>query len=417
MKATVYPGTLKGTIDAIASKSMAHRLLICAAMSEGYTRVRCNESSEDIDATIDCLRAMGSKINKIGNYYIVPKITAHPGQFVTLDCRESGTTLRLMICIAAGIGLSVNFKGSDRLFSRPLKPLTDVLTEHGIVFTRDNDNRIIQSGRAFLRDYRIRGDVSSQFISGLLLMLPLCGGGTVTVEGDFESKPYVELTACALREADVQVDSSDRTYIVSGRYDLQNTEVEGDWSNGCFWLGAGALGADLQVRGLDINSPQGDRKIISVLENFGAKINAQKDTISCEGGALYGIDVDARDIPDAVPVLSVIAAASQGTTKIRGIQRLRLKESDRVKTVTDMINALGGSARDEGDTMVIEGTGSLRGGTVNASRDHRIAMSAAISSLICTEPVTILDAGSVSKSYPDFFSDLISLGAKVRLED
>ncbi len=417
MKATVYPGTLKGTIDAIASKSMAHRLLICAAMSEGFTRIMCRESSEDIDATIDCLKAMGSKITKIGNYYIVPKVTAHPGQLVTLDCKESGTTLRFMICIAAGLGLSVRFKGSDRLFSRPLEPLINVLTEHGIVFTRDDDNRIIQSGRAFGGDFKIQGDVSSQFISGLLLMLPLIGGGEVFVTGEFESKPYVDLTAQSLREADVSVDCDGSTYIVKGRYDLRNTEVEGDWSNACFWLTADALGAEVRVSGLNLNSPQGDREILSILQNFGAEVKVEDGAVSCQRGQLTGLEIDARDIPDMVPVLSVIACGARGVTRISGISRLRLKESDRVKTVTEMINALGGRAFEDGDTIVIEGTGTLSGGTVNAQRDHRIAMSSAISSLICTESVTILDAGSVSKSYPDFFSDLVSLGARVQLEE
>lgn len=416
MKATVYPSLLSGEIQAIPSKSMAHRLLICAAMSEGTTRVRCNTSSEDIDATIACLKAMGSNIVRIGNTYLVPKVTVYPGQSVELDCNESGTTLRFMMCVAAGLGLCARFKGSDRLFERPLSPLSEILTDHGIVISRDNANRIIQSGRAFPGDYSIKGDVSSQFISGLLLMLPLCGGGCVTVEGRFESKPYVTLTVSAIQQADVKVDCTDRTYKVCGRYDLRDCAVEGDWSNSAFWLCAGALGSDVAITDLDAASLQGDRGVTDALSKFGAQINIAENKIHCKGESLSASEIDVRDIPDLVPILSVVAACAKGTTRITGAGRLRLKESDRLVTVSDMINNLGGNAFIEGDSLVITG-GALKGGQVDACRDHRIAMSAAIAATVCESPVVIFDAGAVSKSYPKFFEDMKLLGAKLQVEE
>ncbi len=416
MIATVYPSQLSGTVSAIPSKSMAHRLLICAAMTEGVTRVRCSASSEDIDATIACLRAMGSNIVRIGSYYLVPKITLLPGFSVTLPCNESGTTLRLMMCIAAGMGYCARFEGADRLFSRPLEPLIDELTAHGVVISRDDDNRIIQSGRAIPGDYTITGQVSSQFISGLLLMLPLCGGGTVTVTDKFESRPYVDLTVSALRSSDVQVEEEDNKYIVRGRYDLPNCNVEGDWSNSAFWLAASALGSEVAVSGLDKESAQGDRRVVAVLEEFGAKFSDNDSEVTCKGSNLSSTVIDVTHIPDLVPVLSVCAAGAQGVTRITGASRLRLKESDRLVTVTEMINALGGNAYIENDEIIINGQGSLTGGVVDACRDHRIAMSAAVAAVICNSPVVIQGAEAVNKSYPGFFEDLINLGGKVELE-
>ncbi len=416
MNVTVYPEKLQGEIRAIPSKSMAHRLLICAAMSEGTTRVRCNASSEDIDATVSCLRAMGSNIVRIGNTYLVPKVTVHPGQSVELDCNESGTTLRFMMCIAAGLGLCVRFKGSDRLFERPLSPLSEILVEHGIVITRDNANRIIQSGRAYPGDYSIRGDVSSQFISGLLLMLPLCGGGSVEVTGEFESKPYVSLTVNALTESDVKIENTDRNYKVYGRYDLRDCAVEGDWSNSAFWLCACVLGSSITVTDLDLDSLQGDKDVIRVLSDFGAEIITDRNKVTCRGKALTGCEIEVHDIPDLVPVLSVVAACAKGTTVIKGAKRLRLKESDRLATVTEMINNLGGNAKVEGDLLIIEG-GALKGGEVSACGDHRIAMSAAIAATNCSSEVVITGAEAVCKSYPDFFEAMKTLGAKIQVEE
>lgn len=417
MNVTVYPSKLSGVVKAISSKSMAHRLLICAAMSEGVTRVRCSESSQDIEATIACLKAMGSNIVKIGNIYIVPKVTVHAGQSVTLDCRESGTTLRLMMCVAAGLGLCARFQGCDRLFERPLTPLIDVLTDHGIVISRDLGNRIIQSGKAFGREYEITGDVSSQFISGLLLMLPLCGGGNLTVTGDFESKPYVDLTVKALSQADVNIKEEGRTYTVTGRYALRDCLVEGDWSNSAFFLTAGALGGDVKVTCLDMDSAQGDKEIVNLLCAFGSEAVVEEKGISCKGKELKATQIDVKDIPDLVPVLAVAAAASTGQTKITGAKRLRLKESDRLKTVADMINVLGGKCEYTDDSLIIEGKGKLTGGRVDACNDHRIAMSAAIAAGICENPVVIEDAQAVNKSYPAFFDDLMELGAKIQVEE
>lgn len=416
MIARITPSKLKGEIDAIPSKSMAHRLLICAALCEGTTKVKCNGTSEDIEATISCLRAMGSNIIRIGDTYLVPKITKGACDLVKFDCHESGTTLRFMMCIAAGLGLRAHFDGSDRLFERPLEPLIEVLTKHGLVISRDENNRIVQSGKAFMPDYEIEGNISSQYISGLMLMLPLCGGKSVKVTGNFESKPYVTLTAEAMREAGVNVTEEDNTYTVAGKYNLTDTQVEGDWSNAGFFLIADALGCDIKIKGLDINSAQGDRETLSVLKKFGCEISADS-TVSVKADSLNAQTVDVSNIPDAVPILSVLASVSKGETHIVGAKRLRLKESDRLVTVADMINNLGGECEITDDGLIIRGKEKLTGGKVYAQRDHRIAMSASIASVVCEDEVEIVGAEAVNKSYPKFFEDLCALGAQVKLEE
>lgn len=417
MKVTVYPSIPKGTLKAIPSKSMAHRLLICAALSDGVSKVRCESSSEDIDATVNCLRAMGSNIVKIGNIYLVPKATVHPGQSVTLDCNESGTTLRFMMCVAAGLGLCARFKGSDRLFERPLSILEEVLTEHGIVISRDENNRIIQSGRAFGNDYSISGNVSSQFISGLLLMLPLCFGKKIGVTGDFESKPYVDLTVSALRQSGVEISEEGNTYSVNGKYNLTNCEVEGDWSNSAFWFLSGALGGSVKVTGLCEKSAQGDREMMSYLMSFGAEKRLEDTGISFTNNILKATSADVSNTPDLVPALAVVAALSEGKTEITGAKRLKLKESDRLKTVTDMINNLGGRCEYTEDRLIIHGVKKLTGGTVSACNDHRIVMAASVAAVCCEGPVIIEGAQAVNKSYPGFFDDLRSLGVRIEVEE
>ncbi len=412
MNVKLYPSKLKGEIEAIPSKSMAHRLLICAALSEGTTKVKCKGTSEDIEATVSCLKAMGSHVLRIGDSFLVPKITKGACDAVTFDCHESGTTLRFMMCIAAGIGLRARFDGSDRLFERPLEPLIKVLTDHGIVISRDERGRIIQSGKAFLPDYEIEGNISSQYISGLLLMLPLCSGKNVRVTGNFESKPYVTLTVKAMQEAGIRVIEENNVYSVSGKYVLKNTEVEGDWSNAGFFLVADALGSKLTLKGLDVNSQQGDREILAILKKYGCDIKTENG-IQVISGELKAQTVDVSDIPDMVPILSVLAAVSEGETHIVGAKRLRLKESDRLETVKNMINNLGGEAEIADDSLIIRGKAFLTGGKVNAANDHRIAMAAAIASTVSMGEVEILGAEAVNKSYPNFYEDLEKSGAQL----
>ena len=384
MDITIQPGALQGEVVAIPSKSQAHRLLICAAFADQNTELVCPQTNQDIEATANCLRALGAKIEYTAAGYMVEPITQLP-KTATLDCCESGSTLRFLLPIAGALGVDATFKMAGRLPQRPLSPLWEELERMGCTLTRPTEETIRCTGKLRPGKYTIDGSVSSQFITGLLFALALIKGDTeLSITGKVESRPYIEMTRNALALFGAPHFKS------PGKI-----TVEGDWSNGAFFLAAQALGSDLNVLGLNADSAQGDRAVAEILEQL------------CAGSAT----VSAADIPDLVPILAVVAAAKQGAT-FTNIRRLRLKESDRVASVIDMITALGGEGSADEDHLYVRGTG-LRGGIVNSCNDHRIAMAAAIAATVCTEPVTILGAEAVNKSYPQFWEEYRRLGGKL----
>ena len=384
---TIHPSPLHGTVPAIASKSMAHRLMICGALAEEQTRIVCATASKDMEATKACLQGLFSDGN--------------------LPCGESGSTLRFLLPVAAALGKTVEFHMEGRLPLRPLFPLDEQLIAHGARLSRPQEAVLRCEGKLRPGAYTLPGDVSSQYISGLLLALPLLDApSTLTVTGKVESEPYIRMTLAAMETFGISVKKEENTYFIpSCRYKSPGeVTVEGDWSNAAFWLCAGALGEAVSVTGLEKNSLQGDKKISNILQNFGAKVAWNGETLTVSPGKLTACDIDAAEIPDLVPVLAVVAAAAEGTTRIYNARRLRLKESDRLETVTQMLTALGGKIEQTDDGLLITGS-SLVGGTVDSCNDHRIAMAAAIASILCKEPVTILDAQAVEKSYPEFWND------------
>lgn len=402
MKVTVNGKRLKGTVGAIASKSMAHRYLICAALCDSVTGIRCETRSDDISVTAGCLRAMGTEISySDGGYF------AGRGKNVkrpTLDCGESGSTLRFLLPVAAALGNGASFVRGMRLRVRPIDALTRELSRHGCSVSDEMTDPLRIGGKLLSGYYELPGDVSSQFISGLLFALPLCDGdSTLKIVGKIESLPYVEMTLSALRDFGIRIDLTEDGFFIPGnqKYVSHGTaEVEGDWSGASFWMCAAALGADVRVTGLREDSLQGDKKIVSELERLKGN------------GKLL---LDAADIPDLVPVLSVAAAAREGTTVIYNAGRLRIKESDRLKTTCRMLNNLGVTCCETEDGLKICG-GGLRPGTVQAENDHRIAMSAAVASVVAGD-VTVEGAEAVSKSYPAFWEDFRRLGGTVVFED
>ncbi len=384
MDITIQPGKLQGEITIIPSKSQAHRLLICAAFAGGKTEFLCPQTNRDIEATADCLRALGAKIERTAAGYTVEPI-CEPPQTAVLNCCESGSTLRFMLPIAGALGVDATFTMEGRLPQRPLSPLWEEMERMGCKLTRPTENTIRCTGKLTEGDYSIAGSVSSQFITGLLFAQALISGATtLTVTGKAESKPYIEMTRRALA-----------LYQAPNFQSPGKVTVEGDWSNGAFFLAAKALGSGIEILGLEDNSVQGDRLICEIL------------LVLKSGSATISV----ADIPDLVPILSVFAAANRGAT-FTDIGRLRLKESDRVAAVIDMITALGGKATADEETLTVEGTG-LQGGIVSSHNDHRIAMSAAIAATVCTEPVTILGAEAVNKSYPQFWEEYRRLGGKL----
>ena len=380
MDITITPGKLSGTVTAIPSKSQAHRLLICAALADGPTTLLCPETNRDIEATADCLRTLGAEISRTEAGYTIHPIKELPKTAV-LNCCESGSTLRFLLPIAGALGVDATFRMEGRLPSRPLSPLWEEMERMGCVLSRPTDNTVRCTGKLTAGEYVINGGVSSQFITGLLYALSLIPGKSkLTVTGKLESKPYVTMTLQA------------QALFGSPKYHSPGiVTVEGDWSNGAFFLAAAALGNGITVCNLDPSSPQGDRAAATLLPAL------VENTTIC-----------AADIPDLVPILSVVAACNQGAV-FTDIQRLRLKESDRVASVIAMLENLGGRAEATEDTLTVYGTG-LTGGTVDAVNDHRIAMSTAIAATVCAEPVTILGADCVKKSYPRFFEEYRRLG-------
>ena len=381
MDITIQPRKLRGTVAATPSKSQAHRYLICAALGNRPITLICPDTNQDIEATADCLRALGADIRRTETGYTVTPIRVVP-EAALLPCRESGSTLRFLLPIAGALGVDATFQMEGRLPQRPLSPLWEEMERMGCTLSRPTSDTVRCRGKLRQGEYRMDGSVSSQFITGLLLALPVVGGSSLAVTGKVESKPYIDMTNAAIR---VFRDSP------------AHLTVEGDWSNAAFWLAAQALGSELAVTNLNPDSAQGDKAVADLLPTL---LNSHP-TIS------------AADIPDLVPILSVVAAANHGAV-FTDIQRLRLKESDRVASTIAMLTALGGKAEAEESTLTVYGTGLL-GGTVSSAGDHRIAMAAAMASTVCREPVTLLGAQAVNKSYPLFWEEFHRLGGKYEL--
>ena len=390
MDITIKPGKLTGTINAIPSKSQAHRLLICAAFADAPTKLYCSAVNQDIEATAGCLSALGATIKRTEFGYHITPVTKLPEKAV-LDCRESGSTLRFIIPVAGALGVDCVFKMAGRLPQRPLSPLWEEMERMGCKLTRPTEDTIRLTGKLIAGKYSVCGSVSSQFITGLLLAIPLIDGcSQLQVTGKVESKPYIDMTIQALNAFGVDVSD----YSFSGTSCLKTPgeyTVEGDWSNAAFFLAANALGSQVDINGLSDDSAQGDRacrEILAVLTK--------------------PAEINAADIPDLVPVLAVALGATQGGI-FTNIARLRLKESDRVATVTAMLKSLGASVQVTENTLQVF-PGKYRGCTIDAAGDHRIAMAAAIAATVAAEPVTILGADCVAKSYPTFWQEYAKLG-------
>lgn len=438
MLARITPAPLKGTVPAIASKSMAHRLIIAAALANGETHVICNTTCADIDATVRCLTALGARIETVEDGYVVhPTMKSIEFGLLkalaggTLDCGESGSTLRFMLPVACALGANATFTGQGRLGARPLSPLSDEIIAAGCDLEGLGGFPLKTSGRMRPGTFKLPGNVSSQYISGLLLAAPLLAEpSTVEVTGRIESRPYINLTIQAMKAFGVEI-SVERVAAKStepektlfrtngGSYRTPGTvSVEGDWSNAAFWLCAGAIGDDpITVDGVSLSSAQGDRNVLAALSRFGARIVRSTNAATVQSDKLQGFEMSAHDIPDLVPVISAVAAVAEGRTYIRDCARLRIKESDRLATTTKELTALGAKIRIAGDDLIIDGVDALWGGDVDSHNDHRIAMMAAVAASRATGEVRIHGAEAVNKSYPAFFDHYRLLGGNVELEE
>jgi len=419
-----------GTIGAIPSKSAAHRMLICAAFADKPTLIRCPSTSADIDATAQCLRALGAQIERSPDGFAVTPAKAPYPENPTLDCGESGSTLRFLLPLAAMMPggtpgkTGTQFVRHGRLAERPLSPLYEELIRHGARLPDDPRTEPLPLGGPITAgDFTLAANVSSQFISGLLMAFPLSYARcTLQLTGKIESADYIRITTSVMRRFGMSIDISDdeRTYsLIPASYRSPGEiAVEGDWSNAALWLSIGAVGQNpITVTGLDPDSPQGDRRILGVLRDFGADVSWKDGAVTVRPAKLHGIRLDASQIPDLVPVIAAAACAAQGETVITGIARLRIKESDRVETVTGLLSALGADISSDEEKIVIRGGRRLRGGTVPSYNDHRLVMCAAAASVIADGAVRVTDAQAIGKSYPGFTDDLAALGGEFTKEN
>lgn len=415
MNVFVDKSELKGNIRAITSKSYVHRALICAALSNKVTEIRIDDFSIDIITTMDCLRQLGSEVIHEGHY-----VTVHPIKKLTgipeLNCKESGSTLRFILPVACALYDKVRIKGEGRLPNRPLVELMDTMKEHGVEFSAEKLPLETTGKMNAKGTFKLPGDVSSQYISGILLAAPLLEDEvTIEITTKLESTNYMALTMEVMQKYGVDIEWNKNIIKCSGKYHQNFTEipVESDWSNGTVFLCAGALGNDIVVKGLNINSLQPDRASLEILKGFGADVSVSNEGVSVKSKELKATVIDLSEQPDLLPVMSVIAAVSEGTTQFVNCKRLRLKESDRIASTAKMINDLGGVAVEEDEALIVHGVKKLHGGMVDSFGDHRIVMAATLASGVCDEKVMIVGAEAVNKSYPHFFEDFALLGGNV----
>ncbi len=388
-----------GKVAAPPSKSAAHRALICGALSGG-SRIENIEYSNDILATLDCLKALGAEVEKRGNTITLGALNPFASKEAVLDCRESGSTLRFMIPICMLSGSKITLKGSERLFARNLTIYEEIAKQNGILFDKGEDSLTV-CGTLKSDDYKIAGNISSQFISGLLFALPLLSGdSTLEITGDYESEPYVDLTLKALSDFGIVIEKCDRVYKIKGnqKYTAQHITVEGDYSNAAFLDGFNLLGGDVTVTGLDENSLQGDR----IYRQMYTDLKSDKKQF------------DLSNCPDLAPVMFALSAV-YGGAHFTGTKRLKIKESDRASAMAQELAKFGIKV-DVADNDVTVYSGELKAPTdvLCGHNDHRIVMAL---SLLCTlTGGSINEAESVAKSYPDYFSKIKSLGIVIENE-
>ncbi len=409
MDIRITPSKLNGTVSVPSSKSITHRMLICAGLADGISVIENISFSKDIYATINAMKALGAEFEINKGSVTVTGIGRKSAENAVIDCCESGSTLRFMIPVAAVLGTAAEFRGQGRLPKRPITPYIREMSDKGIIFNYDNTMPFSISGKLKGGKYCLEGDISSQFITGMLLALPLAENDSeIIMTSPLQSKPYADMTVRCLENFGIEINETDNGYYIKSNqhYKPYNTAVEGDYSQAAFFFVADAIGNNVKISNLADESIQGDKKIVEIISALCYNdIRNEKSIYS----------VDAENIPDLVPVLAVLCSLSGKTAEITGIERLKIKESDRIISTADMINSLGGKAIPSDDSLLIKPVDSFIGGTVDSCGDHRIVMSAAIAATRARGDVVILNADAVEKSYPDFFNDFNNIGGKANV--
>ena len=415
MAMTITPKKLKGKVNVPPSKSMAHRAIICASLARGKSIIRHIEYSKDIEATISAMKALGTMIFQYDDYLEIDGTTTFMRNMCDIDCHESGSTLRFMVPISIVCEANVHFTGQGRLGKRPLDVYYKIFDQQNIGYLYQEDVLDLYiKGRLKAGEFEIPGDVSSQFISGLLFALPLLDGNSkIMITSPLESKGYIDLTLQMLEQYGVHIENKNyQEFIIHGGQIYQPCDyyVEADFSQAAFYLVAGALGNDVVLEGLNLSTHQGDKEAIDILERMGCQLIAKNDGYQIYPGILTATTIDGSQCPDIIPVIALTCALSEGVTHIENIGRLRIKECDRLSATVEVINQLGGIAKEEENAMIIEGVKTLQGGKVSSYNDHRMAMMEAIASTVCHHQVVIDNKDCVEKSYPSFWEHFEMLG-------
>ena len=411
----IIPTKLKGVVQVPPSKSLAHRAIICASLAKGVSRIDNIEYSRDIQATIKAMKSLGTIIEEFENYLIIDGTTTFTKQNSEIDCEESGSTLRFMVPISIVEENKVHFVGRGNLGKRPLDTFYEIFERQNIGYMYKKDVLdLYVIGKLKPDHYIIPGNISSQFITGLLFALPLLKGDSIIeITSTLESKGYIDLTLQMLSQYGIKIINNDyKSFVVMGNqeYQAHDYRVEADFSQAAFYLVAGAIGNDVVLTDLNLNSLQGDKATLSILEAMGAKINVVSDGIKVTGENLSATQVDASQCPDVIPVVSVALALAQGKSEVINAKRLRIKECDRIIATSSQLNELGGSVVELSDSMTIRGVSEFVGGNCSSFADHRIAMMLAIAATRCNQSVIIDNMECVEKSYPSFWEDYQSLG-------
>lgn len=415
-KIKIIPKKLKGEINIPPSKSMAHRAVICASLSKGISIIENIEFSDDIIATIEGMKALGADIKSEENKLIINGEGIFKKHLSTIDCNESGSTLRFLVPLSLVRENDVRFIGRGNLGRRPLDTYYEIFQRENILYSQKQGELDLRvKGRLKGGLFKIKGNISSQFITGLLFTLPLLNDNSrIIVTTTLESKAYVDLTISMMKKFGVIVENIDyKEFIIRGNQEYKpfNYRIEGDYSQAAFYLCADALGSDISCNNLDLNSLQGDKECIEILQRMGAELDISSMKIL--GNCLNATVIDAAQCPDIIPVLTVVSALSKGETRIINGERLRIKECDRLKAITSELNKLGANIKELSDGLIINGVEAFKGGEVFSHNDHRIAMSLAIASTRCSEPMILEAPECVKKSYPSFWEDFRKIGGIV----
>ena len=426
MKIKIRPGKLNGTIEIPPSKSYSHRAVIAAALAENGKKSKIDnlKFSVDITTTTDIMENWGAEIERFESAL---EIIGNGGKVVPRDkyvqCNESGSTIRFLIPVGITSKNELVFDGKGKLVDRPLDSYYRIFDKQGLKYeTTGGKLPLTVNGKLKPGNYEIDGNISSQFITGLLYALPLLEGDSkLIINKNLESKGYVDLTLEILKLAGIEIVNNDyKSFDIRGNQTYKPFDyiVEGDYSQVAFWIVAGIISAnrDNEVKCLHVNknSLQGDREIIEIVTRMGAKLEIFDDYVIVKPSKTKGTIIDISQCPDIGPVLTVLAALSEGETRIINGERLRIKESDRITSIKTELNKLGGNVSEEGDSLIIQGVEGFRGGiTVNAWNDHRIAMSLAIASTRCEKEIILEEAESVRKSYPHFWDDFVKMGGEI----